>query len=156
MYSKHIHFWTISLATSDNSLIILTSIMEEEVRFELTELLHPSVFKTDALNRSATLPHLNTLHPINESAWRSRAMVYPLSLNCHSIDPFTTGVLRALLRSSQGNSPLVLPLRLVQTIRVIIHSSFRHMTRHELKGYPPRKSMSLFFNSFRLNMLFCD
>ena len=30
--------------------------MAEEVRFELTELLHSAVFKTAALNHSATLP----------------------------------------------------------------------------------------------------
>jgi hypothetical protein len=31
--------------------------MAEEVRFELTELLHSAVFKTAALNHSATLPN---------------------------------------------------------------------------------------------------
>ena len=30
--------------------------LAEEVRFELTGLLHPTVFKTAALNHSATLP----------------------------------------------------------------------------------------------------
>ncbi len=31
--------------------------MAEAVRFELTGLLHPLVFKTSALNHSATLPY---------------------------------------------------------------------------------------------------
>lgn len=30
--------------------------LEEDVRFELTELLHPSVFKTDAIGHSTNLP----------------------------------------------------------------------------------------------------
>ena len=34
--------------------------MAEEVRFELTELLHSAVFKTAALNHSATLPLFTT------------------------------------------------------------------------------------------------
>ena len=34
--------------------------MAEEVRFELTELLHSAVFKTAALNHSATLPKVRS------------------------------------------------------------------------------------------------
>ena len=36
--------------------------MAEEVRLELTELLHSAVFKTDALNRSAASPDFKYLY----------------------------------------------------------------------------------------------
>ncbi len=44
------------MAISVYRLNKLVMCMAEEVRFELTELLHSAVFKTAALNHSATFP----------------------------------------------------------------------------------------------------
>jgi hypothetical protein len=44
------------------------SILEEAVRFELTEPCDPPVFKTGALNRSATLPEIHQFGPLRRTS----------------------------------------------------------------------------------------